>query len=153
MYDLRLGQFGGLVRPSALRLWLLIELAPRDKNERIGRYETKRLVTFLSGAFHDRSTKFFQKSGHHIFNFDEIWSTGFSGALNSMVASADSKGQRFWRYSLGHFCKVTMQGNLWRPVAPKPLNFFKIRFYGHVHIELGNISGKFDFHKKNILFF
>ena len=52
MYDLRLGQFGGLVRPSALRLWLLIELAPRDKNERIGRYETKRLVAFFKVIGH-----------------------------------------------------------------------------------------------------
>ena len=37
---------GGLVRPPP-RVRPLIELAPRNKNERVGRHETKRLVPFL----------------------------------------------------------------------------------------------------------
>ena len=74
------------------------------------------------GAFHDRSTKIFPVLHPDIFNFGEILSIGSFCALNSMVTSADSQGQRFSRYSLGHFGKVTLQGDFYRPVSPKPLN-------------------------------
>ena len=37
---------GELIRPPP-RVWPLIELATRDKNERVGRHETKRLVPIL----------------------------------------------------------------------------------------------------------
>ena len=34
----------------------------------------------------------------------------------------DPWGQRFQSYSLGHFREVTLQDNLWRPIAPKPMH-------------------------------
>ena len=74
-------------------------------------------------AFHDRSTKIQLTSWHHrIFYFDEILYTGLSGAPKLILTFPDTWGQRFQSYSLGHFRKVTLQDNLWRPIASKPMH-------------------------------
>ena len=73
------------------------------------------------GTFHDRSTKGLHR---HNFDLDIILSIGLSRALKSMVPSRDLKRQRFWMYSLGHFCVITLQGNS-RPQVPKPLEIIQ----------------------------
>ena len=77
------------------------------------------------GAFHDRSTKIVHIL-HHNFDFDEILSRGFSCALKTMVTLPGHWGQWFLSYSLGHFGKVTLQGCLWRPLAPRPIKIMHI---------------------------
>ena len=42
----------GGVDATPPRVWPLIELEPRDKNERVGRHETKRLVPFFKVLGH-----------------------------------------------------------------------------------------------------
>ena len=70
-------------------------------------------------AFHDRSTTGWH---HRIFYFDEILYTGLSGAMKLILTFPEPWGQRFQSYSLGHFREVTLQDNLWRPIAPKSMH-------------------------------
>ena len=81
-------------------------------------------VSAISGAFHDISTKNFVSWHHHIFLFWWSLSTGLSCAPESMPRA------RWWHcrtrevngswdtYSFGHFCEVTLQGNLKRHISP-----------------------------------
>ena len=69
------------------------------------------LALLGSGAFHDRSTKILSDLHPTIFYFDEILSIGFSYALKSMVTTPEPYGQRFRRYSPGHFDEVTLQSD------------------------------------------
>ena len=80
----------------------------------------------IPGAFHDRSTKILHILHHYNFDFDEILSRGFSCALKTMVTLPDNWGQRFSRYSLGHFSSVTLQSYLLRPLTPRPMNIIHI---------------------------
>ena len=54
-----------------------------------------------------------RKEGRKVnFHFDEILSTGLSRTPEMMVAMPNLSGQRLLRYSLGHFCEVTLWGPL-----------------------------------------
>ena len=73
-------------------------------------------------AFNDRSNKILSSWHHHIFDFDENLYKWLSGVLKLILTFPDSWAQQFQIYSLGHFREVTLQDNLWRPVAPRPMH-------------------------------
>ena len=67
-------------------------------------------------------SKIFLNWHHHNFNLDKTLSIGLSHALKSVVPSRDLIAHRSLIYSLGHFCQVSVQANLWQLLVPKPLN-------------------------------